>query len=336
MVHPVFNIHLILSSNSSKLSFVSIFLFGIGLWATPPSTPQLEEIVQTATIAYIADDDGLDAIYFQQGAQSQVVFRCETENQIILTPQVGASGNSISFVVDGGNNQRAIHLMGPIIRESGHWIARDSILTVVRGGAWPITTSDSSLYLAMPSQQNIEIKKATDIYRLHGGEFVRLSQNEGMTKHIWPVIDPAEKRLLFRKIPIVDGTLDQEGQAVSIILNLETYTTEAHFVDQNVFLDQWTADGLIMYSYNWNAETRTRVYALYDPANRTSIEIYRGVSRQAKLSGDGGFLASIRPVPEGSAQFDVIVTQLETGKEFNFTQTSSQSESLIGWIEFAD
>jgi len=315
------------------VALIIVLLFYMYSSPLAGSEYQVKEDQGRSRVAYVANNDGLDAIFLSTQMGGQVIFQCDFKNELILTPQINPQRNSISFVVDQGNGLRAVHLLTPFVQNTGNWSAKDSIITVVRGGAWPTVAQDGSLYLAMPSQETIELKKETDVYRYYGGEFTRLSQNQEATKHIWPMLDPTGERILFHIIPIVDGSVSQEVQTRSIILNLNTFSADTHFVNQNIFLEQWTNNGLILYSNFANVEARIRSYVLYDPKTGESKEIYRNTSRQAKLSTNSRKLATIRTEPKGSAQFDIFILDLETNKEINMTKSHDKSESLIGWIE---
>ena len=296
----------------------------------PPEANDL--MTEMGAIAYINESDGKDAIYVRDAASSNVIFTCASGNVIILTPSVSYDGKYITFVVDNGRNQKTIHILGPIQKLDNKWQAHDLEVMTVRGGAWPVFKDNQSVYMSMPEQTSISNDGSSNIYRISSEEIIKISDNQGVSSHIWPLINPTGDALIYRNIPQTDDMGYTTEPVKSVILNLESGSSDKHFVDQFVYLEQWTSLGEILFSFRDKDQNGNRIYALYNPESRKTREIYRSKSRQGALTSDSKFLATIRPVPEGSPQFDIFVTDLISKTEINLTQSPRQSESLIGWI----
>ncbi len=311
--------------------FVSILMSVTLLLAE--TNEEIKNITSFGTIAYISSENGRDAIILRQGNEDMTVYVCSGENEIILTPKVTIDGKYISFLVDDGSSQRVLHLLGPIENYVGTWSAIDSVVTVVKGGAWPNYGQDQIFYLSMQNPDTNDLTLASDIYQIQDGKFTRINENEGLERHLWPLISPNGQQLHYRKISIQEENMHIAPRVNSIIYDLNSQTQEVHLADQNIFIEQWAANGMILYYYKVNDVERTRVYSLYDPKSRESKEIYQHSSRQARLSPDARFLATLRTYPAGSSQFDIFIINLETQQEINLTQTPQRSESLIDWIK---
>ncbi len=283
-------------------------------------------------LAYISNMDGRDVIVIRDGSRDQAVFLCDNENEMILTPSVNLDKHSISFVIENGTGLRDVHVL-QLEREAGNtWEAQDSVIVSVNSGAWPTVDLKGNLFLSMKDPRNTEFTTATDIYSLSGTSFVKLSQNSGQDRHLWPLLSPNGDRLHFRIISKSDQG-NHPIQKKSIIYYFASRSIDFHLVDQGVFIEQWTATNKLMYSFREHVETPMRIYYLYDVDSRQAIEIYRESSWQAKLSGDGKYLATLRNYPEGSAQYDIFIADIFSGQEINLTQSPQKSESLIGWLE---
>ena len=300
------------------------------LQAIPPEANGM--MTEMGAIAYINESDGKDAIYVRDAASSNVIFTCASGNVIILTPSVSYDGKYITFVVDNGRNQKTIHILGPIQKLDNKWQAHDLEVMTVRGGAWPVFKDNQSVYMSMPEQTSISNDGSSNIYMISSDEIIKISDNQGVSSHIWPLINPKGDALIYRYIPQTDDMGYTTEPVKSVILNLESGSSDRHFVDQFVYLEQWTSLGEILFSFRDKDQNGNRIYALYNPESRKTREIYRSKSRQGALTSDSKFLATIRPVPEGSPQFDIFVTDLISKTEINLTQSPRQSESLIGWI----
>ncbi|NQV14540.1 hypothetical protein HQ531_03705 [bacterium] len=298
------------------------------------AAPQMDEKLDgIGTIAYISDMDNRDAIFIQDGNGIGTIFQCSVENELILTPQVTADGKIMTFAVDNGKNQRSIHLLAPTLNDNGSWTAIDSTIRIVRGGAWPIYGALGEIYLAMPDPENENPQGVTDIYGIYQGRLTRISENLGYSKHVWPLMAPDGKKIMYRVILTQAPPMENMPVISSILHDLNSGARTMHLVNQDVFVEQWANNGKILYSFKLNDGKETRAYALYNPDTRESEEIYRNNSRQARLSPDSKYLATIRYFPEGSHQFDIFITDLQNKSEFNLTNTPTQSESLIGWIK---
>lgn len=313
------------------LVFLNAYLLPFGSTLAAPKINQ--NLANKGVIAYISDLDNRDAIFIRDGKRVDAIFRCSSETELILTPQITANGKYITYVVDNGQNQRTIHLLRPFQDSNGVWTAEDSIITTVKGGAWPIYGDLGEIYLAMPDQEIAEPMGITDIYGIYQGQVTRISENLGYSKHVWPLMSPNGKKIMYRVILTQAPPMENIPVISSIIHDLRTGARTLHMVNQDVFVEQWTNNDEILYSIKLNDPKQTRNYALYNPGTRESREIYSNSSRQARLSPNNRYLATIRTHPEGSHQFDVFITDLEDNREFNLTQTPTQSESLIGWIK---
>jgi len=292
-----------------------------------------QEAGPLATIAYIAAEDGRDAIFIRDAEGRATIFNSSTPNEVILTPQVARNGEYISFVVDNGQNVRVLHLLGPITKKTGYWKAPDSIILTVRGGAWPLFDGDQSIYLAMPDQSSSRSNMEIYVYQFESEEFTRLSDNLGISNHIWPLLSPAGDKIIFREVPVRVQEEIVVNAPKSVIYNLANREIESHFENQPVFLEQWTSSGEILFSSSMNDPKGMRAYALYDPVTRSARPIFKGNSRQGRLDGNSRHLAFIRAEPINGANFDIFVVDLETQIETNLTHSPNQSESIIGWIE---
>ncbi|NQV41759.1 MAG: hypothetical protein HQ506_05330 [Candidatus Marinimicrobia bacterium] len=284
-------------------------------------------------LAYISESDGRDAIFIRDSDVNNVIFSCSSGNVIILTPSVSSDGNYITFLVDNGRNQKTIHILGPLQKVNNRWQAHDLEVMTVRGGAWPVFNNDQSVYMSMPEQTSLSNDGTTNIYLIGTDGIKQISDNLGVSSHIWPLINPNKDALIYRYIPQPDEMGYTAEPVKSIIMSLDSGSSEMHFVDQFVYLEQWTSLGEILFSFRDKDQNGNRIYALYNTETRATKEIYRNKSRQGALTSDSKFLATIRPVPEGNPQFDIFVTDLISTTEINLTQSPGQSESLIGWIK---
>ena len=316
-------------------STLSVFVITLLLWQSSElyadnKNPRSGPFV---TMAYIAAEDGRDAILLQDDEGHATIFNCSSPNEVILTPQVAHNGEYITFVVDNGQNVRVLHLLGPISKKTGYWKAPDSVVMTVRGGAWPLYDGDQNIYLAMPDQSSSGSNMEIYVYQSESEELSRLSDNMGTSNHIWPLLSPDGDKIIFRAVPV--QSQDQSAGQVpkSVIYNIENRETESHFENQPVFLEQWISSGEILFSSKLNDQKSTRVYALYNPTTRTAVEIFKGNSRQGRLSDDSRYLAFIRSEPINGANFDIFIVDLETQIETNLTHSPNQSESIIGWME---
>ncbi len=298
--------------------------------AAPTDTYSL--MTGMGALAYISEWDGRDAIFIRDAGGENVIFSCSAGNVIILTPSVSPDGKYITFIVDNGRNQKTIHILGPILNIGNRWQANDLEVASVRGGAWPVFSDSQSVYMSMPEQTSLTNDGSTNIYLISTEEIKKISDNLGVSSHIWPLINSTGDELIYRYVPQPDEMGYTTERVRSIILDLSSGTSEMHFVNQHVFLEQWTVLGDILFSFRDKDQDGNRIYALYNTETRETKEIYRSKSRQGALMGDSKFLATIRPVPKGSAMYDIFVVDLDSKIETNLTQTPKQSESIIGWI----
>ncbi len=294
---------------------------------------QSQSLPDLGTIAYINEADNRDAINVRDASSENIIFTCDFPNELILTPSVSSDGKFITFLVDNGRNQKAIHILGPIKRANGMWQAEDLIVMRVRGGAWPVVNDEKSVYLSMPDQTSLVVSRSSNIYLISPDEIKRITDNKGESSHIWPVINPKGDKIIYRSIPLPDENGEVSESIKSTIIDLNSGQDVSHFVDQYIYIEQWSNRGEILFSFKELDQNGNRIYALYNPETSETQEIYRHKSRQGSLSSESRFLATIRPVPEGSADFDIFVTDLISKAEINLTQSPNQSESLIGWIE---
>ena len=322
------------SSSSLNLRITHILVaFLLMQGAVFPAPPQKNKSDFGGTLAYIRAFEGRDAVFVKDATSENVIFTCDDENEIILTPAISRDGKHISFVVDDGRNHKTVHLLGPIEKHQDKWQADDSIIIVIRGGAWPLYAGNQNFFLAMPDQASLEMQTTTHIFQIKEEEILQVSDTRGISNHIRPLLNPEADRIVYREISI-DDTTDWGAPAVrSIIQELETGATSSHFENQEVFLEQWIANGEILFSYKMNDREGNRVYSLYDPVSGGKREIYTNVSRQGSLTSDLRYLATIRQIPAGGAQYDIIVADLVEKTEQNLTQTKQLSESLIGWLK---
>ncbi len=284
-------------------------------------------------IAYINEYQGKDAVFIMDAVGENVIFTCNYENEIILTPSVSSDGRYITFLVDNGRDQKVIHILGPVEKTGEKWQAPDLTLLTIRGGAWPIVRDETSVYISMPDQTALTLSGSSNIYLVSAEEIKQITNNMGNTTHIWPVLSPDGKKILYRSIPRVSTSDNISEPVKSVLLDLETGQEEAHFIDQNIYMEQWTDAGDLLFSFKELDQNGYRIYALYNPVTRETREVYRNNSRQGSLSKESRFLATIRPFPAGGADFDIFVKDLNSQQELNLTQTPKQSESLIGWIK---
>ncbi|MCF7826471.1 MAG: hypothetical protein K9N29_07445 [Candidatus Marinimicrobia bacterium] len=295
-------------------------------------TDQTQTLPGMGTIAYINESNGRDAIFVQDASGESIIFNCDYENEIILTPSVSSDSEFITFLVDNGQNQKAVHLLGPLEKVNDAWQAKDIVLISIRGGAWPVVHDEKSVYLSMPDQTALTLGNSSNIYLVSAEEIKQISDNQGVASHIWPVISPQGDKIIYRVIPFSGEDSQTREAPKSVLLDLQSGQSESHFVDQYVYTEQWTNQGEILFSFKEKDQNGNRIYALYNPETKATREIYRSKSRQGSLSNQSRFLATIRPVPQGSADFDIFITDLVSQQEINLTQTPKQSESLIGWI----
>lgn len=296
-------------------------------------TDQTQSLPGMGTIAYINESNGRDAIFVRDATGESIIFNCDYENEIILTPSVSSDGEFITFLVDNGRNQKAVHMLGPLQKMNGTWQAEDLVLIAIRGGAWPVVNDPKSVYLSMPDQTSLTLSNSSNIYMVSSEAIKQISDNQGIASHIWPVISPQGDKIIYRVIPYSGEEGASTEPPKSTLLDLKSGLSESHFVDQYIYMEQWTNQGEILFSFKEKDQNGNRIYALYNPDTQATREIYRSKSRQGSLSAKSRFLATIRPVPEGSADFDIFITDLVSQKEINLTQTPKQSESLIGWVK---
>jgi len=298
--------------------------------AAPPDADSM--MTEIGAMAYISASEGRDAIFIRDAVGESIIYTCISQNVIILTPSVSPDGKFITFVVDNGRNQKTIHILGPIQKVNTKWQAHDLEVITVRGGAWPVFKDDQSVYMSMPEQTSLSNDGTSNIYLINDEEILQISDNQGESTHIWPLMHPNGEALIYRYIPQTDEMGETAEPVKSVLHDLESGSSEMHFVDQFVYLEQWVSLEEILFSFRDKDQNGNRIYALYNPDTRETREIYRNKSRQGALSSESRFLATIRPVPEGSLQFDIFVTDLISKTEINLTQSPRQSESLIGWI----
>ena len=298
--------------------------------AAPPDADSM--MTEIGAMAYISASEGRDAIFIRDAVGESIIYTCISQSVIILTPSVSPDGKFITFVVDNGRNQKTIHILGPIQKVNTKWQAHDLEVITVRGGAWPVFKDDQSVYMSMPEQTSLSNDGTSNIYLINDEEILQISDNQGESTHIWPLMHPNGEALIYRYIPQTDEMGETAEPVKSVLHDLESGSSEMHFVDQFVYLEQWVSLEEILFSFRDKDQNGNRIYALYNPDTRETREIYRNKSRQGALSSESRFLATIRPVPEGSLQFDIFVTDLISKTEINLTQSPRQSESLIGWI----
>lgn len=283
-------------------------------------------------LAYISTVGGNDAIIIKEGEATSVVYSCASQNEIILTPQLSSDGKYISFLIDAGGGNRQLHLLGPLEQMNGKWNAKDELVTEIASGAWPSYGRNSDFYLTLPAHDLSQYPGASNIHQLIDGKFNLVSENRGGEKHLWPLISPEGDKIHYRK---VSKRLDMFGGgqlSLSILYDLESQEKEEHLSNQNIFVEQWSRTGQILYSQKLNDNAGTRDYSLYDHKIRESQMILRTNSRQARLSPDGKYLMTLRAFPEGNNHYDIFIVDLQTKTEVNLTQTAHVSESLIDWI----
>jgi len=302
------------------------------LQAAPENTPP-RTMPNIGKIAYINESQGRDAIFIRDASQVDVIFTCDFGNEIILTPSVSSDGKFITFLVDNGRNQKTIHILGPLEKVDEKWQANDLLVMMIRGGAWPVVKDHRSVYISMPDQTSLTLSRSSDIYLISPEKIQQITYSTDLISHIWPLVNSNSDKLIYREVPLYDEKGETSQAIRSRIIDLKSGASSEHFVDQSVFLEQWTRAGEILFSLKENDDNGDRIYALYNPATREAREIYRGNSRQGSLSTDSRFLATIRPAYPGSANFDIFVSDLISNTEFNLTQSPKQSESLIAWIE---
>jgi Tol biopolymer transport system component len=307
----------------------------ISMWCVmglaAPNT-ESEAINNYGKQAYISTIGGNDAIVVMDGGTLSVLYNCVSQNEIILTPQLSLDGNYISFLIDAGGGNRQLHLLGPLQQVNGKWRAQDELVTEIASGAWPSYGRNSDFYLTLPAHDLSQYPGASNIYQLMDGKFSLVNENRGGEKHLWPLISPEGNKIHYRK---VSKGLDMAGGgqlSLSILYDLESEEKEEHLANQNIFVEQWSGTGQLLYSQKINDNTGTRVYSLYDPKTRESQVILETVSRQARLSPDGRYLMTLRAFPEGNNHYDIFIVDLQTKTETNLTQTEHVSESLIDWI----
>ncbi len=316
-----------------KHTLTSLFLVLSFVMLNPTPLSAESMTTEMGAIAFIKESNGRDAIFVKDASGENIIFSCASANVIILTPSVSGNGKYITFVVDNGRNQKTIHILGPIQKIKNRWQANDLELMTVRGGAWPVFKDDQSVYMSMPEQVSLSHDGTSFIYLISSEEIKQFSNNMGVSTHIWPLMHPDGDKLIYRYIPQTDEMGETTEPIKSVLTEIESGNTEMHFVDQYVYLEQWTRMGEILFSFRDKDQNGNRIYALYNPETRKTTEIYRNKSRQGALTRESRFLATIRPVPEGSPQFDIFVTDLNLKTEINLTQSSRLSESLIGWIQ---
>jgi len=310
-----------------------IMVHFLHLPVTASPTEAEEILLETGPIAFIKVSHGHDAIFIRDARGENPIFTCASANVIILTPSVSQDGKYITFVVDNGRNQKVVHLLGPIHKAGSKWVADDLELMSIRGGAWPVVKGPGEVYISMPEPNSLVLDKTSNIYLLSEAGIEQITESDTTSSHIWPLIHPNGKSIIYRYIPQADDVGDISEPIRSVILDLETGETTSHFSGQFIFMEQWTQAGDILFSLREKDENGNRVYSLYDPVTGESEVIQRSKSRQGAFATGAKYLATIRPFPAGNAQFDIFVTDVKTRTEINLTNTSDESESLIGWIQ---
>jgi len=308
-----------------------VFSLAPAIGTTATSTAEI--LAQAGPLAYIAPVDGKDGIYVEDETGGNFIFACMSANDIILTPSVSSDGQYISFVVDRGTLDKIIHILGPIEKQAQKWVAQDQELMTIKRGAWPVIQDKQTVIICMPDQGMVGSGTPRNIYTVSAEAITPLIIGNPQVSHAWPLMHPNESKLIYRFIPQPDEMGAVSEPAKSIIYDLSSGSSEGHFVDKFIFVEQWAASGELLFSYRNRDENGNRTYALYDPKTRISREIYRHQSHQGALSQDLRFLATIRTIPEGGNNFDIMITDLETRGEINLTQSTRKSESLIGWIK---
>lgn len=290
-------------------------------------------LASAGAIAFIKVSDGRDAIFIRDAQGENAIYTSAAENVIILTPSVSQDGAYITFVEDNGKNQKVVHLLGPLQKKGGTWMADDMELMSMRGGAWPVVKGAGEVYISMPDPTSLVMEKTSNIYLVSEEGVQQITDSDSTASNIWPLLHPDGSAMAYRSIPQPDDMGEINEPIATTILDLETGETSRHFVGQFVFMDQWTPAGDILYSFRDKDENGNRVYSLYSPETGASRVIHRSRSRQGSLSQDSDYLATIKLYPKGGAQYDIFVLDLDTGVEINLTETKDQSESLIGWVK---
>ena len=319
-----------------KDNFVLNFMISLLVCMVGVSAAPTEGSISKADIgalAYISDYAGRDVIIVKDRVGTHQIYQCANENEMILTPGISPKREVISFVIENGENHRAVHRLKVKKGAQGAWLASDSIIIHARNAAWPTYAHTNILFLSMMDPREPQLALSTDIYSISGDQYLCLSNNSGLDKHLWPLLSPDEQQLHFRKIATAMPGGDGNPIVSSVIFDLELNTREVHLVGQRVYVEQWTANNLLLVSQRLTDEAGTRVYALYDPDTRESTEVYRNSSYQAQLAPDANYLATLRLEPAGGSNFDIFITDLYRQTELNLTNTPNQSESLIGWLE---
>jgi len=287
---------------------------------------------ETGALAFIRLHEGKDAIFVKDGRGEHRIYTCAEENVIILTPSVSHDGRYMTFVVDNGKNQKAVHLLGPITEGDHGWRADDQVLLNLRGGAWPVVEGENSVLIAMPDPTALVMKRTTGIFRIQPEGVERVSPVDTNASHIRPLLEPGGTRLMYRRLPEPDelGTITESIR--SDILDLGTGVTAPSLAERSLILLQWCASGDLLYMLREEDEAGSRIYELFDPRTNRSREIHRSHSRQGALSSNGRYLAVLRQAAGGGADFDIFAIDLQTGGETNLTNSPATSESLIGWL----
>ena len=282
-------------------------------------------------LVFISNLNGLDAIVVYSGRNQNIVFSCELESELILTPSISPWDTSLTFLVDQGAAGRTIHSLALKQTGGGAWTGVDVTIASIPGAAWPVRARDGSFFVVMPDARNLNSGKVTGIFHLHEGSFSVISGAEDKFRHFWPLLSRDGKQLVFRQLVIPEGEGSSEFWSRTLVWNMENDTRQVHFVNEQIYLEQWLPQGILI-STKLEDEARTRIYKVYDPVSRESTEIYRGGAWQARVTDDLQTVASIRPEPVGGSLFDIFITVPVTGVEVNLTGTPRISESLIGWL----
>ena len=322
------------SKNNSQLLSIALTGLLLGAFLGPLKAEDLSALdinLDSGALAYISNDQGVDAIMVQDGRLLQKAYRCQSESEMILTPSIDYWQNNITFVIDNGQPGRTIYGLALSGSETQKWGGEVRELATLPEASWPTAGPDGSIYLVMPDESNLKTGKVTGLFQLNDGSIRTIHSAEQRFKYYWPLISPTGSQLFYRQSIAPQSEVKESFWSRMILRDLNTGAQTFHFVDEPIYLEQWSKTGII-YSTKMADEARTRVYRLYDPSTGAVRELFRGSVWQARFNADLTQVAVIRPEPPSDNFFDVFVIELATHVEQNITNTPQISESLIGWL----
>jgi len=189
-----------------------------------------------ASLAIVSDLHGQDAIIIVDKSTRTPVYVANSNQAMILTPMVSPSGNVISFVVEGGQELRDLHHLAVQFGTAGIWEGRDSLISRVNNGSWPVCDDRGNWLLVMRLADAYTSGMRDDVCEISQGNILRISDNPGQNRYLWPLLSPDGNRLHYRILSQTPGVDGDKRSIRSIIYDRTTGTRTSHLVDLNLLL----------------------------------------------------------------------------------------------------